>query len=135
VAGVGYAVTREGDGKAAPTAAVPAAAVLPTAELTPAIPLVATPTFPADSQGNVSLTLEATEHVWVRVTGDGKVVLEGLMARGQEDTWSGQEAIIVDTGNGAGLQVTVNGQLQGTMCGRAQVCTRAWGPAGEIAVP
>ena len=57
------------------------------------------------------------------------------MARGQEETWSAQEAIIVDTGNGAGLQVTVNGQLQGTMCGRAQVCTCAWGPAGEIAVP
>ena len=49
-----------------------------------------------------------------------------------EMTWSGREAIVVDTGNGAALQVTVNGQAQGKMCGRGQVCTRAWGPTGEL---
>ena len=31
-------------------------------------PLAVTPTFPADPEGYVMLTLQATEHVWVRVT-------------------------------------------------------------------
>jgi hypothetical protein len=69
------------------------------------------------------------------VTADGLTVLKGLLQSGQIETWSGQETIVVETGNGAGLLVTVNGQPQGTMCGRGQVCTRAWGPAGEVAVP
>jgi len=117
------------------TATVPSGAVLPpTATATPPLPIV-TPTFPANPQGGVRLTLEATEHVWVRVLTDGQTAFEGLMAPGQAERWSGQEAVVVDTGNGAGLLVTVNGQPQGVMGGRGQVCTRTWGPTGEVAVP
>jgi hypothetical protein len=83
----------------------------------------------------VTLSLEATEHVWIRVTVDGVLVYEDLMASGQVESWSGQEVIIVDTGNGGGLQVTVNEQPQGPMCARGEVCSRGWGPAGEIDVP
>jgi hypothetical protein len=83
----------------------------------------------------VTLMLEATEHVWVRVLTDGQTVFGGLMAPGQIASWSGQETIVVETGNGAGLQVTVNGQPQGAMGGRGQVCARAWGPGGEITAP
>jgi pyruvate/2-oxoglutarate dehydrogenase complex dihydrolipoamide acyltransferase (E2) component len=139
VTGVGYLISRNvGQEAAAPgtaTTTAPAEAVpSPTAAATPAPPAV-TPTFPANPQGGVTLTLEATEHVWVRVTRDGQTPFEGLMAADQVETWSGQEVIVVDTGNGAGLLVTVNGQPQGRMCGRAQVCTRAWGPTGELAAP
>lgn len=117
------------------TAPAPAVAgVPPTTPASLASPIV-TPTFPANPQGVVELILEATEHVWVRVTADGQQVFEGMMAAGQTAPWSGRQQVAVDTGNGAGLRVTVNGQSQGTMCGRAQVCTRAWGPAGEVAAP
>ena len=94
-----------------------------------------TPTFPVNPEGGVTLALEATEHVWVHVLQGGQTVFRGLMAAGQIETWSGQQVITVDTGNGAGLQVTVNGQSQGTMCGRAEVCTRAWGSIGEVVFP
>ena len=119
------------------TTTAPAPAVAGAPSTTPATltsPIV-TPTFPANPQGVVELILEATEHVWVRVTADGQQVFEGMMAAGQTAPWSGRQQVAVDTGNGAGLLVTVNGQSQGTMCGRAQVCTRAWGPAGEVAAP
>jgi len=134
VAGGGYLISQN-VGK--PTAATvtgtaPAEAVLPTTA-TVTSPLV-TPTFPANPQGGVTLALEATEHVWVYVTRDGQTVYQGLMAPGQVETWSGRELIIVETGNGAGLLVTVNEQPQGTMCGRTQVCTRGWGPIGEVEV-
>ncbi len=137
VTGVGYLISRNaGEGAiATATTTVPAESGLAsTATAVPTLP-VATPTFPANPQGGVTLTLEATEHVWVRVTRDGQKVYEKLMAPGQAKTWSGEEAIIVETGNGAGLLVTVNGQSQGIMCGRAEACTRAWRPTGEIAVP
>jgi cytoskeleton protein RodZ len=137
VAGMGYFMSRNAGEPAATTATVTApsgAALPPTVAGTLTSPIV-TPTFPANSQGGVTLTLEATEHVWTRVNRDGQAAFEGLMASGQVETWSGQELIIVETGNGAGLMVNVNGQPQGTMCGRTQVCIRAWGPMGEVAVP
>lgn len=97
--------------------------------------LAVTPIFLVNPEGGITLSLEATEHVWVRVIADDTMVFSGMLAPEQAASWSGQEMITVETGNGAGLQVTVNEQLQGTMCGRAEVCTRAWGPAGEIVVP
>jgi len=98
-------------------------------------PSTSTPTFPVDPEGGVTLALEAAEHVWARISVDGLVVFSGMMAPDQAETWEGRDSVSVDTGNGAGLLVTVNGQQQGEMCGRGQVCSRTWGPAGEIARP
>jgi cytoskeletal protein RodZ len=143
VAGVGYVVSRNNGGSRR-SAVLPATATTPPkTALAPEavdepVSSAATPTLPASSassEGGVTLTLDATEHVWTRVKSDNRTVFEGMMASGQAETWSGQEMIVVETGNGAGLQVSVNGQPQGTMCARAQVCTRAWGPMGEIDTP
>jgi cytoskeleton protein RodZ len=135
----GYFVIRNADREtsAATTTATAApadAGVAPTgvAMLTPS---TATPTFPIDPEGGVTLALEATEHVWARISADGLVVFSGMMAPDQIEMWEGRDSLSVDTGNGAGLLVTINGQLQGEMCGRGQVCSRTWGPSGEIAVP
>lgn len=94
---------------------------------------VVMPTFPASDA--VAVTLEAAEHVWVRVTNDGVIAFEGMLAPGQSETWNGRQAIVVETGNGAGLRVTVNGQAQGLMGERSQISIRAWSPNGEIAAP
>ncbi len=93
-----------------------------------------TPTFPVNPQGGVTLALESTEHVWVRVTTDGTKAFEGILEPQQAASWSSQETVVVETGNGAGVMVTINNQPQGRMGGRGQVCTRAWGPNGEISV-
>jgi transcriptional regulator with XRE-family HTH domain len=138
VIGAGYVISRSRGEEAAPPAPATGtveAALPPTAAPVESTSPVVTPTFPANPQGGVTLALEATEHVWVRVTADNRMVFEGMLASGQVETWSGQEAIVVETGNGAGLLVTVNEQSQGTMCGRGQTCTRAWGPAGEVTPP
>lgn len=134
---VAYVMGQNAGGEAAATATVTApsaAALTPTETVAPTQPAL-TPTFPVNPEGGVTLALEAAEHVWARVMVDGVTMFEGMLAPGQIETWSGQETIIIDTGNGAGLSVTVNGQLQGTMCGRNEVCARAWGPTGEVAVP
>jgi hypothetical protein len=138
VAGSYFAIRNADEQTTTAAAATPTApgrgGVWPTATAIPTL-LTVTPTFPVNPDGSVTLTLEASEHVWTRVTVDGLTVFEGMLPPEQIETWSGQQVISVDTGNGDGLSVTVNGQLQGTMCGRAEVCSRAWGPTGEIVVP
>lgn len=120
-------------GTTAATATAPqeiAASTSPPVTMTATGPAL-TPTPPPNPQGGVTLALEATEHVWVSVTRDGTTVFEGMMPPAQTESWSGQEAITVKTGNGAALQVTVNGQPQGALGDRNEICTRAWGPNGE----
>ncbi len=123
-----------------PTAGTPRLAAFPSPMVTatPAAPTsvptpVATPTFPVSTSG-VTLTLEAQEHVWVRVTVDGFTAFEGMLSPGAPQTWVGEEMVIVETGNGAGVVAVVNGQSQGSLCGRGEVCARGWGPEGEIPV-
>jgi cytoskeletal protein RodZ len=132
---VTYVMNRPGAGRALASvaAALPTElAVSPTISPTVISPK---PTFPVTTDGEVTLTLEATEHVQVRVMRGDRVVFDGLMAPGQTEAWSDDAMIVVATGNGAGLQVTVNGQALGMMCGRGEVCTRAWAPTGEVSPP
>lgn len=138
VAGAYYAI-RNGDRGTTTSATATmttstGAGIPPTAIATRALPTI-TPTFPVNPQGGVTLALEPTEHVWARITVDGLLAFSGMLAPGQVETRSGQETVTVETGNGAGLLVVVNGQPMGTVCGRAQVCTRTWGPSGEITGP
>jgi cytoskeleton protein RodZ len=95
--------------------------------------MAVTPTFDA-STGGVQLDLEATEHVWVRVTVDGAQVLEGVLVPESPQTWRGTQQIILETANGAGLKAVVNGQPQGALGDRGQVVILAWGPNGQLSL-
>jgi cytoskeletal protein RodZ len=94
-----------------------------------------TPTFAIVADGTVAVTLEATEHTWVHVASDSQTVFRGILSPAEPQTWIGQQMVLVETGNGAGLQVTVNEQLQGPMGERGQVTRRAWTPFGEVEAP
>jgi len=141
VALVGFAVLQlvsNGSGEtpaAKTTLAATGSAPQPTAGRTSdqPTPAPATPTFDA-SAGSVELVLEATEHVWVRVTVDGAPVLEGILAPGAPQTWQGAQHIVLETANGAGLKATVNGQPQGALGERGQAKTMAWGPNGLLQI-
>jgi cytoskeleton protein RodZ len=130
----GYSLIRNAAQEATP-ASTAAATTITGTEVPAAATPATTPTFPVNPQGEVTLSLEAAEHVWVRVIQDDFVVFSGMMETGQIETWTGQQLVKVETGNGAGLLVTVNGQPQGAMCGRAEVCSRAWGAIGEVILP
>jgi len=96
-------------------------------------PAVATPTFDA-GLGSVQLSLEATEHVWVRVTVDGVQVLEGILVPGAPQMWQGTQQVTLETANGAGLEAVVNGQPQGPLGERGQAVILTWGPNGQLSV-
>jgi len=87
------------------------------------------------SVGYVQVALAATEHVWVRVTTDGRTAFEGMFKPGDALNWEAKEMIVVESGNGAGLAASFNGKPVGVLGPRGQVVARAWTPAGETAPP
>jgi cytoskeletal protein RodZ len=140
-----YFFIRGASGKAAVQAIASAPLATQVPSVSTELPIQPTDTTPADAaptaipeevavseDGAVTVELEASEHVWVRIVQDGQKVFEDFMAQGQMDSWSGEESVVVETGNGAGLLVTVNGHSQGTMCSRGEICRRTWTPGGEV---
>jgi len=122
----GFLIVRAFAGEAPPPSPTPLPNVVFSISRTPE----PTPTV-AVSTG-VSLTLTAGEHVWVRVTHDGFTAYEGLFEPGESRAWQGDQQIIVETGNGAALSASVNGQPIGVLGPRNRVVVRAWGAEGEV---
>lgn len=104
------------------------AAIQPNAAITSSAKLTTTADF-------VQVTLSASEHVWVRVMTDGKTAFEGMFAPSQSLKWEAKEILAVETGNGAGLDVSFNGKALGAFGPRGQLAARAWTPVGETAAP
>lgn len=68
----------------------------------------------------VEVELRTVDRAWVRATVDGNIALEETLPAGQTRRWTGQRSIALRVGNGAGVDVMVNGQRLGAL-----------GPAGE----
>lgn len=132
--GAGRQATPGAETAASVSSALPeawtASTLLPPATLPPQ----PTPTFAVLAEGGVTLSLQAGEHVWVRVIADGFVTYEGMLAPGAAPLWMANEIVVVETGNGAAVTAIVNGQSQGSLGERGQVTVRGWGPQGEIEV-
>ncbi|CAG0926363.1 hypothetical protein TFLX_00033 [Thermoflexales bacterium] len=86
------------------------------------------------SDGPVSITLKAGEHVWVRVSLDGQTAFEGMLDPNTVKDWLATNQVIVETGNGAALTVMHQGQ-ESVLGERGQIVARAWGRTGAVDVP
>jgi hypothetical protein len=86
------------------------------------------------SDGPVSITLRANEHVWARISVDGQTAFEGMLDPGMTKDWQAADQIIVETGNGAALTVLHQGQ-ESVLGKRGQIVARAWGRSGAVDVP
>jgi hypothetical protein len=132
-AAIAYLAVQGGGGGSRVAAAVPPVEATLPVGATPG-PQLATPapTFAPDPEGGVTVALSASEHVWVRVTSDGHIAYVGFLSPQEAKSWSATESVLVETGNGAGIEVAVNDQPIGVMGPRGQAIARAWGPAGEL---
>ncbi len=111
-------------------------AELPSAVL-PSVPTaqtLANGDFTPSLDGKVTLRLDPTQHVWVRLVADDAVVFQGIAAPGQPLETAAAIQVQVETGNGGAFNLTVNGVDWGTLGGNGQVVRRAWSPQGEIAL-
>jgi hypothetical protein len=61
----------------------------------------------------VTVTVQATDRVWVLATVDGRVAHEGTLLRGDRRTFTGRQAVDLHLGNAGGVQLTVDGRQRG----------------------
>ena len=84
------------------------------------------PLLPATME-EIVLQLDISERTWMEVTIDGDVVFSGI-ARGDDPPyeWTAQEEAKVNTGNGVGIFITINGQPWGRMGERGESKEEVW---------
>jgi eukaryotic-like serine/threonine-protein kinase len=61
----------------------------------------------------VTVTLQATALVWMRIGVDGRTAYEGTLTAGTRRTFTGRRVIDLHLGNAGGVQLTVNGTPRG----------------------
>jgi cytoskeletal protein RodZ len=84
--------------------------------------------------GPISITVTATEHVWVRITVDGQTAFEDMLRPGTGHVWRAELQVIVETGNAAALIVD-DGAAAIALGGRGQIVARGWDHSGSEDVP
>jgi cytoskeleton protein RodZ len=114
-----------------------AAQAQPTSDLLPlAIPTVPPtvtptprPTATVEVQqqaGLISLKAHIGQPSWIRVIADGQILEEALLNPGIDRTWEATQTLTIRTGNGAGVDLALNGQPLGIMGTVGQVVDKAW---------
>ena len=106
---------------------------LPMPTVPPTITPTPRPTVTPEVVARISLSLNTTQRVWVRVTVDGEVAEEGILEAGETRSWDANHSISIRTGNAGGVSLTLNNEELGTMGNVGQIVERAWIVAqGEI---
>jgi cytoskeleton protein RodZ len=112
-----------------PTGSAPAVAAVATE---PVALLTTEPTRPL-ILSDLQLEITIVERSWLKVVVDGETVQEGMTSPGDIFSWQGTEQVNLTTGNGAGIEVTLNGQEMGLLGGRGEVVEKIWTLSGEVA--
>ena len=107
----------------------------PSLALLPGVGSGATPTILGGSAAaagpGIVVRAEATEGVWVRVTIDGQLAQEGLLAVGERALWSGKQSVHIRSGNARALSVSINGQHLGPLGTQNEVIERTFLAAAQ----
>jgi hypothetical protein len=74
----------------------------------------------------IQLYIVANQQAWMRVIADGEIVFEDRTMPGSAYTFSGNEQVVLRTGNGGGLQVYYNQQDLGILGGFGEVVERVF---------
>jgi cytoskeleton protein RodZ len=112
-----------------PTDSPPAVVALATE---PAVQLTDEPTRPL-ILSDLQLDVTVVERSWLKVIVDGETVQEGMVRPGDLFSWQGNDQVNLVTGNGAGIEATLNGQPLGALGGRGEVVEKIWTLSGEVA--
>ncbi len=68
---------------------------------------VASPPEPVES---VELTVSLNDESWVRVIVDGKTEFEGILTKGDKETWTAKEQLSIRAGNAGAVMISLNQQ-------------------------
>lgn len=81
---------------------------------------------------SILLDITVMEDSWLYVEVDGQIVQEGIAKVNDLFSWEGTQIVKLRTGNGSGLEVTLNGQKLGKLGNRGQVVEKIWSLSGEV---
>lgn len=74
----------------------------------------------------VVVTAKFTDRCWTSAIADGKTVYEGIPKIGETLSWEADRQIIVNLGNAAAADISLNGQPQGKMGERGDVVVKTF---------
>jgi len=74
--------------------------------------------------------IRATEDAWVQIVADGKLFSEGVLVPPAEKRVHAAKAVVIKTGNAAGVEVSFNGQSLPALGEENQMATVTLTPAG-----
>ncbi|HEU5317534.1 MAG TPA: DUF4115 domain-containing protein, partial [Chloroflexota bacterium] len=72
----------------------------------------------------LEIDLRVVDRAWVEATVDGQVALSQVLEPGTNRRLIGQQSVNLVIGNGAGVEVTANGQRLGLLGGAGQIVER-----------
>ena len=99
--------------------------------VTIATPEIFEPT-PLFGNAPIQLYIVANQQAWMRITVDGEIVFEDRAIPGSAYTFSGNEQVVLRTGNAGGLQVYFNQQDLGILGAFGEVVERVYTIQGAI---
>jgi len=80
--------------------------------------------------GDFVVQIRATQDAWVQIVADGKLFSEGVLVPPAEKRVRAAKAVVIKTGNAAGVEVSFNGQPLPTLGEENQMATVTLTPAG-----
>lgn len=113
----------------APSPAASPSAPVAAASPSPSVAAIATAS-PTAGATPVSVSLNLTDRSWLRVTVDGKVEFEGILAEGAQQSWAAQQAIVIRAGNAGAVVVSPNQGAAQPMGTPGTVATQTFTPTG-----
>jgi cytoskeletal protein RodZ len=85
-------------------------------------PTISTPSPTPESTTPLQVNAQFQEDSWIRVTVDRKVIFEGILPKGKQESWTAKERIVIRAGNAGAVLVSVNNEQAKTL-----------GEAGKVA--
>ena len=80
---------------------------------------------------SIDLTAKITSSIQIKATVDGNIEFEGVLQPGEERQWTALQWLRLDTDNGGGLELTLNGQPLGTLGEAGQATRTFWSLQGD----
>ncbi|MDA0265773.1 MAG: DUF4115 domain-containing protein [Cyanobacteria bacterium] len=87
----------------------------PIAEATPVESPEPVETAPVAQALPITVNVNLTGDAWMRVTVDGEVTYEGILANGTAETWTAQDELTITAGNAGAVMVSFNGNAETPM--------------------
>jgi cytoskeleton protein RodZ len=97
------------------------------AETEPAEP---SPTLAAVDAAPITVEVNLTGDAWMRVTADGEVTYEGILANGTAETWTAETELTITAGNAGAVLVSFNGAGETPMGNPGSVQSQTFTPDG-----